>query len=220
MTGSGVGGGMALGLALLSGVCWTIAYIELIRLGLRDRTCGMPLFALALNIAWEAFYGYLGVTHAPGAPQSWINVVWCLLDLGIVYTHFRFGREHFPRAVRAALFWPWSLLVFLMAFAVQIAFHAVMGRMQAVTYSAFIQNLIMSVLFIGLLLGRGNTRGQSRLIAVSKWLGTLAPTLLLGVLQGDPLVAVLGAGCFVFDLVYLGLLDAALRARPAAPLPL
>ena len=36
----------------ISGICWTIVYIELIRNGFRDKACGMPLFALGLNIVW------------------------------------------------------------------------------------------------------------------------------------------------------------------------
>ena len=42
---------MVMFLTVLSGVCWTVVYLDLIRLGLRDKTCGMPLFARGLNIA-------------------------------------------------------------------------------------------------------------------------------------------------------------------------
>ena len=37
----------------ISGICWTIVYIELIRNGFKDKACGMPIFALGLNIVWE-----------------------------------------------------------------------------------------------------------------------------------------------------------------------
>ena len=48
----------AAGLVLvgISGICWTIVYIELIRNGFKDKACGMPLFALGLNIVWEFLY--------------------------------------------------------------------------------------------------------------------------------------------------------------------
>ena len=36
-------------LTLLSGVCWTIVYIELIRTGLRGKTYGMPVTVTNLN---------------------------------------------------------------------------------------------------------------------------------------------------------------------------
>ena len=47
---------MNLFLVLLSGVCWSIVYIELIRNGFKDKTYAMPLFALGLNFAWEVIY--------------------------------------------------------------------------------------------------------------------------------------------------------------------
>lgn len=79
-------------------------------------------------------------------------------------------------------------------------------------YAAFLQNLLMSVLFIGMLVQRGNGEGQSLTIAVSKWLGTLAPTLLFGILGAEgfdgpsPLILTLGIFCSVFDLIYIGML--------------
>lgn len=73
-------------------------------------------------------------------------------------------------------------------------------------YSAFLQNLLMSVLFISMFARRGSMEGQSLLLAVSKWIGTLAPTILMGIIHYDALVLVTGALCSVFDLVYIGLL--------------
>ncbi|HAK1573060.1 TPA: hypothetical protein H1082_001961, partial [Listeria monocytogenes] len=47
---------MTLFLTLLSGIAWTIVYIELIRNGIKHKTYAMPLFALSLNFAWEVIY--------------------------------------------------------------------------------------------------------------------------------------------------------------------
>ena len=47
-------------LAGISGICWTIVYIECIRLGFRQKTYAMPFWALALNIAWETMHAILG----------------------------------------------------------------------------------------------------------------------------------------------------------------
>ena len=44
----------------ISGICWTIVYIELIRKGIKDKACGMPIFALGLNIVWEFLYSIDG----------------------------------------------------------------------------------------------------------------------------------------------------------------
>ena len=77
-------------LVVLSGLAWTIVYVECIRVGLRDRTYAMPLAALGLNIAWESTYAVHGLAGAIGA-QPVINLLWALIDLVIVYTFFRLG---------------------------------------------------------------------------------------------------------------------------------
>ena len=38
-----------------SGVCWTIVYIEGIRIGIKDKSYAIPFYALALNIAVSFF---------------------------------------------------------------------------------------------------------------------------------------------------------------------
>lgn len=78
-------------------------------------------------------------------------------------------------------------------------------------YSAFLQNLLMSVLFINMLVQRKSSEGQSMLIAVGKWLGTLAPTILFGLLgtggvKPSSLILALGIFCSIFDLIYIWLL--------------
>jgi hypothetical protein len=57
---------------------------------------------------------------------------------------------------------------------------------------------------------RGGARGQSLLVAVAKWIGTLAPSIVFGWFASSPLILGVGALCSVFDLVYIGLM---LRAR-------
>jgi len=63
----------------------------------------------------------------------------------------------------------------------------------------------MSGLFIEMILARRGLRGQTLTIALAKWLGTLAPTILFGVVQGSRFILGLGLLCSVFDLVYIGL---------------
>jgi hypothetical protein len=43
-------------LTALSGLAWTVVYIEAIRVGFTQRTYALPVVALALNIAWESIY--------------------------------------------------------------------------------------------------------------------------------------------------------------------
>jgi hypothetical protein len=190
-------------LSLLSGICWTVVYLELVRTGFKENTYGMPLFALALNVTWEGLYTFKDLT-APTIPvQGWVNLVWVLFDIAIVTTYFRFGRKEFGKFSHLQIYFiPWSILIFAMSFVLQYSFLVEFGD-NAPKYSAFLQNLIMSVLFICMLVARKSTLGQNQTIAVCKWLGTLAPTILIGVMNGNQLVLVLGIFCSVFDLIYI-----------------
>jgi hypothetical protein len=210
-------------LTVLSGLAWTIVYVECIRVGMRDRTYAMPLAALGLNIAWESTYAAHGLAGAVGA-QPVINLVWALLDLVIVYTFFRFGRAEFP-TLSGPQFAGWGVLVFASSYVVQWLFIGQFGWPDAAKYSAFLQNLLMSGLFIAMLVARRGTRGQSMLIAVPKWIGTLAPTIVIGVYEHSSFILGLGVLCSAFDLVYIGLLRNAQtaarapEATAAAPVP-
>jgi hypothetical protein len=204
---------MELFLTIVSGLAWTIVYIEAIRLGFRYKTYAMPVAALGLNIAWETIYGIHGLTETISA-QSIINLLWAAADVVIVVTFFRFGRSELPKFVTRPLFIVWGVLIFGTSYAVQALFIGEFGWTDGARYSAFLQNLLMSGLFIAMLVARRGTRGQSMVIAVAKWLGTLAPTILIGVLGGLPFILWIGLLCSVFDLAYIGLVWWA-KKRPA-----
>ena len=203
-------------LTVISGLCWTIVYIEGIRIGFRDRTYAIPFYALALNIAWELLHTFFGFRRDISV-QTIVNAVWFLFDVGILYTYFKFGRKYFPRYFPAFGFIAWSILVLLTALVVEYAFIREFGVAKGAGYSAFLQNLLMSVLFITMFVSRGGSAGQSLAIAVSKWIGTLAPTIQFGILgdggfpNGSFLIMVAGGFCSVFDLVYIRMLLVAMR---------
>jgi hypothetical protein len=85
-------------LTALSGVAWSIVYIAAIRIGFKHETYAMPIAALTLNIAWESIYAFHDLATAPGL-QGYINVVWALADVVILYTFFRYGRAELPAFV-------------------------------------------------------------------------------------------------------------------------
>jgi hypothetical protein len=207
---------MILLLTVVSGIAWTVVYVEAVRIGFRDRSYAIPAAALALNFAWEAIYASRSAATELSV-QGVINIVWALADVAILYTFFRFGRAEFPVWVTRKLFLGWAVLLGVTAFAVQLLFVAEFGWEAAPRYSAFLQNLLMSGLFIAMFIARGGARGQSLLIAVAKWIGTLAPTIVFGWFGNSPLILGVGALCSIFDLAYIGLMW---RARvPSAVAP-
>ncbi|WP_138733340.1 transmembrane-type terpene cyclase [Modestobacter excelsi] len=207
-------------LTAVSGIAWTIVYVAVIRIGFTQQTYALPVMALALNIAWESIYSVWGISTDPGL-QAGVNVVWALADLVIVHTFLRFGRRELPPFVTRGMFCCWAVGVFATAYVVQWAFVVEFGYAQAARYTAFLQNLLMSVLFIAMFVGRRGPRGQSMTIAIAKWLGTLAPTIVFGVYEHSAFILPLGALCSVVDLAYIALLAQARRdpARFGAGVP-
>ena len=74
-------------LTLISGLSWTIVYIDIIHRGLKDKTYGMPLFALAFNFAWEFLFGF--VVDRGLSLQRVVNITWFLFDAVIVVAFLR-----------------------------------------------------------------------------------------------------------------------------------
>ncbi|MDD3340164.1 MAG: hypothetical protein PHS82_15060 [Lachnospiraceae bacterium] len=201
---------MTIFLTLLSGIGWMLVYEECIRLGIKQKTYAMPFWALALNITWEIIYSYSDIflgAHGPLAgitvAQAVVNVFWVCLDCVICYTYFKYGKKEWPKKISEKLFVPWSLLILLCSALLQLAFIKEFGFVLAAEYSAFLQNLLMSVLFIHLFISRKNMEGQSLLLAIAKWIGTLAPTILMGVIHFNIVVLVVGLFCSVFDIIYI-----------------
>ena len=203
-------------LVIFSGICWTVVYLDSIRLGFKEATYAMPFWALALNFAWELLQTVLEYQQAGFVLQVGITAVWFLLDGIILYTYLRFGKKYFPRNLPSHWFIIWSLLGLFTAFFLQYVFIIEFGLYVGRAYAAFLQNLLMSVLFIGMLVNRGSCEGQSLTIAINKWLGTLAPTILFGVVGAEgmkgpsTLLLIAGIFCCLFDLIYIGML---LRGR-------
>ncbi|HEV8280724.1 MAG TPA: hypothetical protein VGQ02_02600 [Candidatus Limnocylindrales bacterium] len=190
-------------LTLISGVSWTVVYLEIINRGFRDRTYGMPLFALAFNVGWEFIFGFL--VGEGYSLQRIVNVVWFVFDVVIVVTYFRYGRLEYPATVQR-WFIPWSVTAFVVAFAILYVAHFEFEDFWGARYSAFAQNLMMSILFIAMLVGRDDVRGQSMYVAIFKWLGTLAPTIQMYGQTGSNLILVLGIAVFLYDVIYIAML--------------
>lgn len=194
-----------------SGVFWTLVYLLIIRLGFREKTYGMPIAALCANISWEFIFSFI-YPHSP--PQNYVNVIWFAFDLVIVFQTLRFGRDAFQPE---KLFYPAFVLGLLVSF----------GAIGAITYefadwdgkyTAFGQNLMMSILFIAMLLKRQNLSGQSIYIALFKLLGTLLPSILFFLrFPNSVLLNFLYVSILIFDVIYLVMLHARHRKLAVNP---
>ena len=196
-------------LVLLSGICWTIVYIDSIRVGFKFKTYAMPFWALALNIGWEVLHTIFGYIDLGINPQTVINLVWAVFDAVILYTYFKFGIKFFPKELSKKWFYIGSVSGLISAFIIQYLFIYEFGLIHGATYAAFLQNLMMSVLYIGMLVKRGSSEGQTLTIAINKCIGTIAPSILFGIVGlkslGGPkhMYLVIGIMIAIVDIVYI-----------------
>ena len=79
----------------VGGGLWTICYILLLRQSIKDRSYGMPLFSLALNVSWEAVYA---LTVAEMPLERAVFGLWLVIDLGMIYTTMKYGKKEWDHA--------------------------------------------------------------------------------------------------------------------------
>jgi hypothetical protein len=190
-------------LLITGGICWLITYLLIIYRSFKDKSYGMPFTGLALNISWEFLYGFAVVPVTAGL-QTWVNRCWFILDVFIVIAYLRYGRNEWNEKADKRLFIPHFIFSVTAAFLL-LYFSEQDFEKQAITYSAFLMNLLFSGLYIQMFFARKSLKGQSFGIAVFKMIGTGMNTLYL--LNGFTIFLQLtGLLCLVLDAVYLLLL--------------
>ncbi len=190
---------------LAGGIFWILAYLFIISKGFKDRSYCMPLIALCVNISWEFIFSF-GFPSSP--PQLFINYLWFGLDAIIVFQFFKYHKNEFPGLSSRKIYTAFGLLT-ITAFSAILSGAVFLGDLKGV-YTAFGQNLLMSVLFIAMFFKRGNTlRGQSIFIAAFKMLGTGLTSihfyLFEPVSQSSIVLPFLFISIFFFDLLYVAL---------------
>lgn len=190
-------------LMLGSGVFWTATYLLIIWRSTLDRTYGMPLIALCANISWECIFSFLLPSHGV---QHVVNIVWFVLDAGILVCFLRYGPGEFANLSKLAFYGVFGATLatcFCAVLLITLEFH------DGGAYSAFGQNLLMSVLFIVMLYRRRSLRGQSLSIAFCKLFGTalasLAFFLYAAISRHSVLLPFLYVAILVYDLIYVGM---------------
>lgn len=219
---------------------WMITYVALIWRGVKDRSYGMPIVALALNLTWEFTffavltpYGSLDSALVPGG--AWkaqlVFGICLLLDIGILYTYFRYGFRHFEgKYTLSHRLWV-AYSVALLAFCFLVIHSAALFFMQFDTYFhhdqieaakliAFIQNAVMSLAFVAMFHMRNSIDGQSFTIAWTKFLGsslTVGPIYLMQHPDNYFAWVIIGT-MFLADFWYMILIWGALRRAGINPL--
>src|SRR5690348_15370364 len=191
-------------LMLGSGLFWTATYLLIIRQSILDHTYGMPMVALCANIVWEFIFSF--ILPSPSV-QRIVNITWFLLDVGILICFLRYGSDEFANLSKRAFYTVFCVTLatsFCAVLLITLEFH------DAGTYSAFGQNLMMSIMFITMLYYRRSLRGQSIAIAICKLSGTalasLAFFLYTAISHRSVLLPFLYISILVYDLIYVGMI--------------
>jgi hypothetical protein len=191
-----------LGLAVTSGIFWSITYLLIIKRGFQDKACGMPLAALCLNISWEFLFSFVFIPHSI---QRAINIAWFILDLVIVVQYLRYEHARRPADWSSPFFYAVFVFILTPAFLTVLLVTREFSNPGGY-YTAFGQNLLMSILFIRMLLDRKDLAGQSLYIGAAKMIGTLCASLTVFLIIPDSALTVFFAWAILFfDLAYIAL---------------
>ncbi len=214
-------------LMLIGEFLWLVTYLLVIRVGFAQRTYGVPLAAICLNITWEAFFA----VHCPlgsraGLPEMSqlcpdsqglglaLDVTWFVLDVVILYQLLRFGRNQQSIPEIGRHFYLVIVLTLALTYLGQLAFMLFYRDVDG-DVMAWISNLLMSVLFVLMRFLRPDLRGLSYGAAWTKLLGSGLNAL--GLLLTAPfpferhpsylLLYFLFGSVFAFDSAYVWLLQ-------------
>lgn len=204
---------MSVYLDYVSLICWSVAYILIIIKSFKDRTYGVPFFSLAFNFAWE-INRYRLEMYSMISLSSILIFAWAALDAVIVFTFFKFAFNYTSPAPPRIFtkFKKFSKNTYLLFAALFLIFFIIIMYFifeyhgNLVSYSSFIDNMILSALFIRFALKRKNMRGQSVSIAVFKLIGTLSASFATYLQLDNTFFIVAGAVCLILDIIYTGIL--------------
>ncbi|TPG33948.1 hypothetical protein [Flavobacterium pectinovorum] len=147
---------------------WVLAYMLIIYRGLKDKSYGMPLVPLALNLGVEfvfSFYDRFNLLF---------SYTWFLLDLGIVYTYFRYGYSSFSKYYHLGKkqWYFISILALLIGILINLFGHQFFAHLlkelpdtDVSIFFSVLTCIFMSICRLAMFFQRGSSEGQSFIIA-------------------------------------------------------
>jgi len=153
--------------SLVLTLCWIFAYVLMIRRGFLDKSYGMPVIALCLNVSWEFCFTFLTQIEMM---YRVANGLFLAFDLGVLYTCYRFGRDDFKWPILKGRFFSFltvslglSLVgVYLFVTAFDDTYGGLFASINTPLYSA---------LLVAMLLRRNSVKGQSIYIGLAILVG-------------------------------------------------
>jgi hypothetical protein len=154
----------------IGAVLWIVAYLTIAKNIIKFQFVEMPMVALAGNFTWE----FLRSWCFPPNMGLLIDIgykIWFFLDIFIVISFYRFGYKQLNKSLS-----PYSKQFFtygLIFWFVSLYFFKKQGLDDGIgAISAYILNVIMSVVYVLDFISSENKMKYSRIVAWTKWLGT------------------------------------------------
>jgi hypothetical protein len=225
---------LMIALSIVMFIGWAGAYAIIMWRCFKEKTYGIPMFAIACNVTWEAIFSSQILAPEPSL-FVWGNRLWLVADLLIVAQLLVYGRRSQTDPILRKWFWPIVLAMFAAVLPGLLFFVHYIGDVYG-AITSFLMNLSMSVLFLFMLRDRPDARGLPLSAAWLKMIGTLAggavtylwlPTRYVGGVlvtssevhepPGYGLLVYLVAACLIADALYVALLARRLRSLRTAP---
>jgi len=148
---------------------WVGVYALIIRRGIKDKSYGMPLTSVALNLSWELYTSIMRFDASHILTPKSVGVI---LDVGVLITCYLYAQNEFDRPLLRKRF-RLKLTAFLLSVGgLEIlfmrAFHDSPGAIAA-TFDV----LFYAPLFVLMILMRDSVRGQSLYIGLLIFFGDL-----------------------------------------------
>jgi hypothetical protein len=180
-------------LTLIGGILWLIVYALAIWYGLRYRSYAIPILAICLNVAWEFRFGVEQPRLHPVPPMPAsvraITLFWLILDAVILLEVFWFGRTEQTIPLVRQFFYVIIPVTLLAAYGMHALMHELfdfnVGDYFGVL-TAYLNNLVMSALFLAMFFARPDFRGLAVAIGVFKLFGTTLTSIGLILQETDP----------------------------------
>jgi hypothetical protein len=178
---------------------WLVAYALMVRAGNRDAQPAMPAAALFVNLTWELQHAFV----TPEAfPSNIVNVLWLALDVLLLAQLVRYAPAALERrGLSRLLAGPLLGAGVLVGYAWQVSFDVELGNPSG-EYAAFVQNAVMSALFLHWGLTAPDLSGQRLSIAIAKGVGSALYIAPVYALTGSTLLLTQGIVTALLDLGY------------------
>ena len=197
-------------------LAWTPAYVGVLLIAVRERRLEIPMLAATGNIAWEFLWGFVyGGNLDMGRGLQFIYIGAFVLDVGILYAVFRYGRDQ-STAPLVRRWWPLLVSGVLAGWlAIVAGLHASGRDLPLGSVSAYLVNLAESGVYLWFGLTLLDPRHMSWTVAWSKFIGTAMVTVFVFLrYPDDQFTIALAVLVGVIDLLYIGVLIGR-RLRPS-----